>query len=188
MGATVVRPLVVSRLRGYSISGVPRSSAFTLVELLIVVAIVAILAAIAVPNFLDAQTRAKVARVRSELRFLANGLEAYRVDSRTYPPGPIPYYHPGRTVETWRVTTPLAYIATVPRDVFAPRPGDATLGGPFGLGGIYLHYVNDPALDEYWLVFSYGPDGNMEPDALRYDPSNGTVSDGDLYLSAPRNR
>ena len=38
---------------------------FTLIELLIVVAIIAILAAIAVPNFLEAQVRAKVSRVKS---------------------------------------------------------------------------------------------------------------------------
>jgi prepilin-type N-terminal cleavage/methylation domain-containing protein len=59
--------------------------AFTLIELLIVVAIIAILAAIAVPNFLEAQVRAKVSRVKSDMRSLNTALEAYVVDYNGYP-------------------------------------------------------------------------------------------------------
>jgi len=58
---------------------------FTLIELLIVVAIIAILAAIAVPNFLEAQTRAKVSRLKADMRSAATGLEAYAVDNNDYP-------------------------------------------------------------------------------------------------------
>jgi prepilin-type N-terminal cleavage/methylation domain-containing protein len=58
---------------------------FTLIELLIVVAIIAILAAIAVPNFLEAQVRAKVSRVKNDQRSLATGIESYYVDNNTYP-------------------------------------------------------------------------------------------------------
>ena len=58
--------------------------AFTLIELLIVVAIIAILAAIAVPNFLEAQTRAKVARVKNDHRTIATALESYFVDNNQY--------------------------------------------------------------------------------------------------------
>ncbi|PKO18913.1 hypothetical protein CVU37_05960 [candidate division BRC1 bacterium HGW-BRC1-1] len=54
--------------------------AFTLIELLIVVAIIAILAAIAVPNFLEAQVRSKVARVKADLRTYATAIESYAVD------------------------------------------------------------------------------------------------------------
>ncbi|MEO8376979.1 MAG: prepilin-type N-terminal cleavage/methylation domain-containing protein, partial [Candidatus Sumerlaeota bacterium] len=58
---------------------------FTLIELLIVVAIIAILAAIAVPNFLEAQTRSKVSRVKADMRSIATAVEAYRIDNNTYP-------------------------------------------------------------------------------------------------------
>jgi len=58
---------------------------FTLIELLIVVAIIAILAAIAVPNFLEAQVRSKVSRVKTDQRSLSIALEAYYVDNNIYP-------------------------------------------------------------------------------------------------------
>jgi prepilin-type N-terminal cleavage/methylation domain-containing protein len=58
---------------------------FTLIELLVVVAILAIVAAIAIPNMLNAQMRAKVARVRNDLRVAAGALEAYRADNGSYP-------------------------------------------------------------------------------------------------------
>ena len=50
-----------------------------MIELLIVVAIIAILALIAVPNFLEAQVRAKVSRVKSDMRNVATALEVENV-------------------------------------------------------------------------------------------------------------
>jgi len=57
---------------------------FTLIELLIVVAIIAILAAIAVPNFLEAQTRAKISRAKADMRSLITALETYHIDYNKY--------------------------------------------------------------------------------------------------------
>ena len=62
-----------------------RRTGFTLIELLIVVAIIAILAAIAVPNFLEAQIRSKVSRVKTDHRSIATALESYYIDNNQYP-------------------------------------------------------------------------------------------------------
>ena len=59
---------------------------FTLIELLIVVAIIGILAAIAVPNFLNAQIRAKVSKVQADFRSLATAIESYRLEFGNYMP------------------------------------------------------------------------------------------------------
>jgi len=88
---------------------------FTLIELLIVVAIIGILAAIAVPNFLNAQMRARLARVQADLRSLSTGLEMYSLDHGTYPTdggrGYNGYPNPVGLRTRWiSMTTPVAYI------------------------------------------------------------------------------
>jgi len=103
--------------------------AFTLIELLIVVAIIAILAAIAVPNFLEAQVRAKVSRTKADMRTMATALESYVVDNNSYP-----NCHrfgialadedsdPVGTRILERLSTPVAYVAsTLTADPFTVR-------------------------------------------------------------------
>ena len=100
--------------------------AFTLIELLIVVAIIAILAAIAVPNFLEAQLRSKVSREKTNMRTMATALEAYNVDSGKYPMdiwwwALWPVFTPGGWANEHPLsllTTPIAYITTVPEAIF----------------------------------------------------------------------
>jgi len=200
---------------------------FTLIELLIVVAIIAILAAIAVPNFLEAQVRAKVSRCKSDMRSLATALEAYMTDWGSYTF--LDWGDSRLVMDGWRqLTSPVAYITNIPSDPFGEaRRGYADakrldplyeLGsGAVGVGsaGRFPPNVGPGMPSNTWEMSGAGPDhiddtldtGNFGPGhrwawsegtypwvnipandpaavaealTLVYDPTNGTVSQGNL--------
>jgi prepilin-type N-terminal cleavage/methylation domain-containing protein len=178
--------------------------AFTLIELLIVVAIIAILAAIAVPNFLEAQTRAKVSRMKADIRTVALGVESYAVDANAYPPhllpGNIEIGYPERYVP---LTTPVAYLTSLPPcDVFyRPNPTDAVAWITWTNFRNFddTHALTAAKQTHRWLLRSRGPDGVLEPNSVRngfmvfglsagpsmpYDATNGTISQGDVFRTA----
>ncbi|MDK2972640.1 MAG: type pilus assembly protein PilA [Candidatus Sumerlaeota bacterium] len=104
---------------------------FTLIELLIVVAIIAILAAIAVPNFLEAQVRSKVSRSLSDMRTIRTALESYAVDNNKYPEtdlGRAAYNAGYRTID--RLTTPISYITSIPKSPFIEKFGASNATDP----------------------------------------------------------
>ena len=61
------------------------SKGFTLIELLIVVAIIGIIAAIAIPNLLNAIDRGKQKRTMADMRSIGTAVESYAVDNNVYP-------------------------------------------------------------------------------------------------------
>ncbi len=71
--------------QGRSVLDLQRQKSFTLIELLIVVAIISILAAMAIPNFLQAQIRSKVASAVTKQSMIAAALDTYYVDYEQYP-------------------------------------------------------------------------------------------------------
>lgn len=172
--------------------------AFTLIELLIVVAIIAILAAIAVPNFLEAQTRSKVARAQADTRSIATALEAYVVDNNRYMPWVTPIRGIQGSYQIFILTTPVAYMTSIPPDPFqASKPKLSTFAAKNynPVLGPHYNYVAYSATagwaDTGWSVRSMGPDQDWDLVGLPqdqenptcngyYDPTNGTTSNGDL--------
>ncbi len=182
---------------------------FTLIELLIVVAIIAILAAIAIPNFLAAQTRAKVGRAKADMHSIANALEAYRTDNEAYPtmiePGFMggPPAIQGSELKWWYVpdslSTPIAYLSNAA--ILCPFGGNYDKA-PYFPNGLWQRYGYENILElsqkaVTWSVFQrryppvaftwsgpwrlqcIGPDRLWNPSEL-YDPTNGIMSGGDI--------
>jgi len=174
-----------------------RRTAFTLVELLVVVGIVAVLAVVAILYFSEAQARAKLSRARADIRTVAHALEAYRAEENAYPPaaiGDILLHQPLAAL-----TTPVAFISSVPPDGF----GAATFDFAPTISMLGYNYkdaastsINMPGetYGRIWrelpgakyMLHSCGP--NLRWDVtpyIEYDPTNGTRSSGDISVFGP---
>lgn len=171
------------------------TKAFTLIELLIVVAIIAILAAIAVPNFLEAQTRAKISRVMADMKTHATALETYRIDNNRYPlpddvQGGLLTSADARTFfETKypvRITTPIAYLSTLQDEPYRNVKEPSEIYKPYHYTPRYYAQqfaveAGTPEFDAFtfamlgriatsvdYTILSHGPDADHDA-----GPSNG---------------
>ncbi len=172
--------------------------AFTLIELLIVVAIIGILAAIAVPNFLNAQTRAKVAHVEADFKSISTALESYYIDQNTYPIDSDNSLPRGLSM----LTSPVAYMSGFAQDPFVKvgqefiaGAGDASSAPIYEMGTDTPWANRSPNNDQRrggtWSLTSTGPDAEDSTGAqldwpwrtnwYDYDPSNGLYSYGDIF-------
>jgi prepilin-type N-terminal cleavage/methylation domain-containing protein len=172
-----------------------RTSGFTLIELLIVIAIILILIAIALPNFLDAQARAKVTQTEADMRTMEYAIEAYALDWKEYI----------GNFQLAKLTTPIAYITSMPEDPFGPIDSNdngysqvlAAYGAP--IKRFYV-YHGPPTFDSHplmqqigvrWVLTGLGPDKgwfdspNGAPKYPRYNPTNGARSRGNLEKVGP---
>ena len=180
-----------------------RRRAFTLIELLIVVAIIGILAAIAIPNFLNARIRAKIAGTESDLRIFVDAMQQYRLDNNAY------HLHSGGPLQQTPLTTPVPYLNAFLYDRFqSKQDGPGFRGFDDHTLGLY-HWMPAPGSDngDHWrlwgppftytsttlraaweanggIVDGWGPAGIRG--GPRYNSSNGLVSQGGFFKIVPK--
>jgi prepilin-type N-terminal cleavage/methylation domain-containing protein len=169
---------------------------FTLIELLIVIAIILILIAIALPNFLEAQIRAKVTKAKAELRTIDIAMQEYFLDFKIYPAE----NEQDVRMRGWSskglfwLTTPIKYLGSIGADPFALRTGQDQDFLTFESGGCEagLFRMECTYCMVTWVVYSAGPSDQGEPAIRSADPhwqgsvisyaaTNGTRSAGTIH-------
>ena len=122
-----------------------RIRAFTLIEVMVVVAILAVLAALIVPKVMSRPDEARVVAARQDIASLLQALKLYRLDNLRYP------------------STEQGLAALVTRPTLPPAPPNWKTGGylerlPRDPWGNPYQYLN-PGLRGEIDVFSFGADG-----------------------------
>jgi prepilin-type N-terminal cleavage/methylation domain-containing protein len=112
---------------------------FTLIELLIVVVIIGILAAIAIPKFSATKDKAKLASVRTDLRNILTGQEAYFADYASYTTSlPATIFQPstGNTASVSVGTSSFTATVTNSSISVSPKQCTVTMGSGAATDGI----------------------------------------------------
>ncbi|MGB2941267.1 MAG: type II secretion system major pseudopilin GspG [Candidatus Macondimonas sp.] len=125
-----------------------RMGGFTLIEIMVVVVILGILAALIVPNIMDRPDMARVAKTKQDLRALQTALNLYRLDNYRYP------------------TTDQGLEALVEKPSVEPLPPAYKKGG-------YLERMPKDAWGRPYLYLSPGVHGEVDISSLGADGQPG---------------
>lgn len=134
------------------------SGGFTLIEVMVVVVILSILAALVVPKIMDRPEQARIAKAQQDIRAIESALNMYKLDNFTYP------------------TTDQGLEALVEKPTTEPEPPNWKTGGyldrlsadPWGRDYLYLSPGEHGPFD----VYSLGADGRPGGEGPNADVGN----------------
>ena len=171
---------------------------FTLIEMLAVIAIIALLAGMLLPALSKARIRARVAKAKAEMLNIRVSIEQYYADYSTYPTNDSDYNYSGTVGTDYGALYKLKddskeYMSSIPRD-------------PFDNSKPYIYFSNEDDIDGIcdtsiaWVLFSKGPDkintgADLDDGGYEDCVSGGTLQNeysaknttnaGNIYLSGP---
>jgi len=134
---------------------------FTLIEIMVVVVILGILAAVVVPRIMDRPDQARITKAAQDIRILENSLRLYRLDNFVYP------------------TTEQGLESLVVRPTTPPEPRRWKEGGyvdrlPRDPWGNEYQYLN-PGVHGEIDIFSYGADGRPGGEGVNAEIGNWNI-------------
>ncbi|MDF1613744.1 type II secretion system major pseudopilin GspG [Desulfurivibrio dismutans] len=138
-----------------------RQAGFTLIEIMVVVVILGILAAVVVPRIMDRPDQARLTKAAQDIRALESALRLYRLDNFFYP------------------TTEQGLEALVERPTTQPEPRRWREGGyidrlPRDPWGGEYQYLN-PGVHGEIDIFSYGADGRPGGEGINAEIGNWNI-------------
>ncbi|MGH8504248.1 MAG: type II secretion system major pseudopilin GspG [Gammaproteobacteria bacterium] len=144
--------MVIMNLRRRAASG------FTLIEVMVVVVVLSILAAIVVPRVMDRPDEARIVKAKQDIRALESALNLYRLDNYVYP------------------STEQGIDALVTRPTSPPEPRNWKAGGyidrlPTDPWGNPYQYLS-PGQQGDFDLYSMGADGQLDGQGINADISN----------------
>ena len=129
----------------------PDQKAFTLVEIMIVVAIIALLASIAIPSMIRARKRAQAGSIRNDLRLIDDAMEEYGAENNLKVGAPI-------TVTAWRgYLKPNTRLYTNNADVFGDTYGPQVVGILPTVPSTAWDMLVDVCDSSFWAPYSRSP-------------------------------
>ena len=147
---------------------------FTLIEIMIVIAVIAILIGISLPHFKGMQDEGNSAKAAGELRTLTIAVESFYIhNSKAYP------------VQTTTVDTAWQSDANS-LTTASPTIVNTALTDPFKPSQEYGYATNDTSGSQYYVVFSVGADGTADIDGIGDTGVISTVgadTNDDIYIS-----